>query len=699
MRNLLPFRRKDPKAMLGLFITGSLVILLLCLCASAAIFSVTFLKKEEQRATISTKQLSSSFSFNYRAMAEEMWTKNYDAIAKRVNDIAKQFGHASFDVVLTDENKKCLFTANQENSSRTCQIPKNVEAELEHLNKGSELNGVLRFDEASNRYVYTVPLAVGAIRKGYLFASVDDPYEFYRGNAVLICARIFLPAILLILMAWVGWLLASRRFFLRPYLSSLVELEKNEALGKLAAQIAHDIRSPLTALKSVVQGSKGLLTDENQLLKSAASRIESLADDLLSRYKNTNSGDDMNFTLVSAVVNSMISEKIAILGERCPVEIKTEIAANALTAGVPISGTTLSRVLSNLINNAVDAIKPMKHGLITTRVDVNESVVHITVEDTGHGMSPEVLHKVRTIGGSYGKDHAPGHELHAGLGLQFAKEVAIRAGGSLSIESTLNEGTRITLIVPVATTPSWCATEISFQSGKHVLVMDDDPSVHLLWQQRLAGRRVIYLKDPEEFDVSLYPPSKYQYILDHEVRESAVTGLDLIVTNKLGDSAILATSYFNDPKIQAAISKAGAKMLPKFLISGVQIRTTGEPIFERGADASSGSVRLIQVDDEQSIRSAWSGEAKRKNVGLLQFDAEPSIEILRTLNVQPTTEFYLDLNLGKGKSGFDVARKLYNAGYRNLFISTGYERASVEAQAPEFLKGRIRGKEFPVALA
>ena len=345
MKTLLPFRRNDPKAMLGLFITGSLVILLVCLCGSAAIFSVTFLKKEEQRATISTKQLSNSFSFNYRQMSEEMWTKNYDAIAERINGIAKQFGHATFDVVLTDENKNCLFSANQETSSRTCKVTQNVQTELAHLDKESELNGLLRFDEASSRYIYTVPLAVGAIRKGYLFASIDDPYEFYRGNAILICARIFLPAILLILLAWVGWLLASRRFFLRPYLSNLVELEKNEALGKLAAQIAHDIRSPLTALKSVVQNSKGLLAGENQLLKSAASRIESLADDLLSRYKNANASDDINFTLVSAVVNSMVAEKIAILGERCSVELRTEIDPSALTVGLLILCSYVCRVV------------------------------------------------------------------------------------------------------------------------------------------------------------------------------------------------------------------------------------------------------------------------------------------------------------------------------------------------------------------
>ena len=106
MKNLLTFRKNDPKAMLGLFMTGSLAVLLICLCGTAGIFSITFLRKEQQRASISTKQLSSSFAFNYRMMTEEMWTKNYDAIAERVNGIAKQFGHAAYDVVLADGRKK-----------------------------------------------------------------------------------------------------------------------------------------------------------------------------------------------------------------------------------------------------------------------------------------------------------------------------------------------------------------------------------------------------------------------------------------------------------------------------------------------------------------------------------------------------------------------------------------------------------------
>ena len=57
-------------------------------------------------------------------------------------------------------------------------------------------------------------------------------------------------------LVWIAWLLLSRRFILRPYLSSLVELEKKEALGKLAAQVAQphsDLRGSEKYKRHVVE--------------------------------------------------------------------------------------------------------------------------------------------------------------------------------------------------------------------------------------------------------------------------------------------------------------------------------------------------------------------------------------------------------------------------------------------------------------
>src|SRR5665213_1645164 len=96
------------------------------------------------------------------------------------------------------------------------------------------------------------PLDVGAVRGGYLFASLSDPYGFYRGNSIALTLKIFAPVIGGIILLWFAWLYASRRFILRPYLLSLLDLEKKQALWKLAAQLGHDIRSPLAAMRRVV---------------------------------------------------------------------------------------------------------------------------------------------------------------------------------------------------------------------------------------------------------------------------------------------------------------------------------------------------------------------------------------------------------------------------------------------------------------
>src|SRR5262249_48893580 len=140
------------------------------------------------------------------------------------------------------------------------------------------------FDENLDRYVYAAPLYLGVDLPGYLYITIEDPYDFYRTQRFSHYARILLPGSILIVAIIGLWLIIARKYLLRPYLSGLVEFERNEALGKLAARVAHDIQSPLAALTSVLQNASGLPSHQNQLLKSAASRIQSLADDLIRRY-------------------------------------------------------------------------------------------------------------------------------------------------------------------------------------------------------------------------------------------------------------------------------------------------------------------------------------------------------------------------------------------------------------------------------
>ena len=601
IRKLL--QRRSPQTLARLFVYGSLAILLICLCATSFIFSITFLRKEEQRSAVSMSQLEDSFEYEHRSMSEEMWTKNYPAIAGRILEISKQFGNAAFDFELTDRDLKCVYSP-AFSSKRDCTVSPMANLAVKELQSNADLDKILKFETSLNRYIYAVPMYTGRTHHGYLYVSMDDPYGFFRGKALTLATKVFLPIGACFVLIWGLWLLISKSWILKPYLDQLVELKKKEALGLLAARVAHDIQSPLTALANVVQNSKGLETSQNQLLKSASSRIQSLADDLLVRYRDSDAAEQIQFTLVSAVINSIVAEKLVSLDVKSKVKLNTAVSAEALCMGVPLSGVTLSRILSNLLNNSIQSLETSYNGIVHVSARAIDNLVEITVRDNGTGMAPDILERVRTVGGSYGKSFG------SGIGLSFAKEAISRVGGTLAIDSVHNEGTTVTIRVPTAPSPSWCATELEMASSQKLIVLDDDPTMHLLWKERLAAFTVMYLKSPEEFDIALYPPSVFRYIFDYEMERSQKTGLDLIREHQLASRATLVTSYFNDPKIQAEIANLGAKMLPKFLVPSIPVQIVKDAFLK-------GKIDLVLIDDDPVMHRLWKSQAKRFGMVLL----------------------------------------------------------------------------------
>jgi len=102
--------------------------------------------------------------------------------------------------------------------------------------------------------------------------------------------------------------------------------------------------------------------------------------------------------------------------------------------------TELQQVIVNLILNAVHAMAG--GGTLTIRVfDEGESVA-IHVEDTGHGITPEV--RKRIFDPFYTTKQAEG----TGLGLSISQTLITRAGGQLSVTSTPGEGSCFRIHLP-----------------------------------------------------------------------------------------------------------------------------------------------------------------------------------------------------------------------------------------------------------
>ena len=223
--NLRWLKKKEQKNLLAAFIGGSLVVILICLTVTSVLFAYFFIKKERQRAQISRGQVAHFFNFQYSNMAEEMWTKNVEAIGIRIGFIAREMGNAQYEFILADDTGRCLVNRLRNGTlSPLCELPESLQRLMVNPPRASEWRPNLQFDETTKTYIYAAPLYVGPVLKGYLNVSLSDPYGFYRGGILDVAISVLFPAILFILCVWFLWLIACRRLFLRPYLASVREM-------------------------------------------------------------------------------------------------------------------------------------------------------------------------------------------------------------------------------------------------------------------------------------------------------------------------------------------------------------------------------------------------------------------------------------------------------------------------------------------
>lgn len=200
-------------------------------------------------------------------------------------------------------------------------------------------------------------------------------------------------------------------------------------------QVAHDIKSPLTALLFASKDFDSLPSTSRQVISSAVQRISAIADSLIESKEKKS---EMPHKDLNGLIHEMILEK-KIEYQECK-KIEWEEALTNLSKKYPISvePAELKRVLSNLINNAVESIEACQ-GRIQVGAKMTDSAVQIWVEDTGRGFPLDLVSRIGERGLTRGKRNGQG------LGLSYAYEIVKSAGGSILIEPVKSGGTRVVL--------------------------------------------------------------------------------------------------------------------------------------------------------------------------------------------------------------------------------------------------------------
>jgi signal transduction histidine kinase len=148
-------------------------------------------------------------------------------------------------------------------------------------------------------------------------------------------------------------------------------------------------------------------------------------------------------------VNELVLETLVLLKpdfEQYDLEVNTTLAEPL--APLPANRGSLQRVLINLFNNAVDALKEGGTVTITTRAaagssETSKEGIMIEVTDTGSGIPPEILPKVFDLFLTT-KESGKG----TGMGLAVCQEIVRSHRGTIQITSKLGEGTRVRVFLP-----------------------------------------------------------------------------------------------------------------------------------------------------------------------------------------------------------------------------------------------------------
>ena len=259
-------------------------------------------------------------------------------------------------------------------------------------------------------------------------------------------------------------------------------IEKQASLSALAAQVAHDIRSPLAAIGAAAKGLS-LPEDQRTLIDGALGRMNGIADDLLRRYRAPSAAEGPKIEThgLAGLIEQVIAEKRLQHKDKPGVKINFGAAAGGLKAAV--DAKEFQRLVSNLVNNSVEALSGP--GTVAVRLGAEDGKVLIEIKDDGKGIPPEILAKLGQKGETHGK--AGG----TGLGLYHARSAAESWGGGLKIESAPGKGTSVVISLPAAARPA---------AGLRAVLLDDDALVHMNWKlaAKAAGADLKLFKTPEE---------------------------------------------------------------------------------------------------------------------------------------------------------------------------------------------------------
>ena len=237
-------------------------------------------------------------------------------------------------------------------------------------------------------------------------------------------------------------------------LHDITDLKRLETLRRdFVANVSHELKTPLTAIRGAVETLlEGALNDPAhsrpfvESMAEESTRLTRLVDDLLTlaQVESRQTAPLRESVALETVIAEEVARRQA-LAQAHQVALAMELAARLPPLGA--DRNQLAQAIGNLLDNAIKYNRP--GGRVTVRATADAHGCRLEIEDTGIGIPAEDLPRI--FERFYRVDKARSRGTGGtGLGLSIVKHVAEAHGGSVSVESQLDRGTRFTLTLPRA---------------------------------------------------------------------------------------------------------------------------------------------------------------------------------------------------------------------------------------------------------
>jgi signal transduction histidine kinase len=223
----------------------------------------------------------------------------------------------------------------------------------------------------------------------------------------------------------------------------LVTQERIAALGRAAAQVAHEVKNPLA----------GLLLYSLQLKSKAANFSESeayLVEKIVDTINHLNSRVEqilgfarpVSLTLKPANLNEIVNDVLDLLRPQLAAnKVEVRPALGQQPAYAMLDQSSMRGALLNLILNSIEAMTA--GGTLSITLERTGEMLRLEIADTGPGIGEEEAKKI----------FEPFYTTKAqglGLGMPYSRRIIEQHGGSISLSSRVGEGTTISVMLPAA---------------------------------------------------------------------------------------------------------------------------------------------------------------------------------------------------------------------------------------------------------